>query len=471
MNKTKIICTLGPASSTITTIKKLINAGMDVARINMSHSNHKTAEKLFTNARKARESLNKSVALMVDTKGPEIRISTFKNGKVELKKSQFFSLLTYEEIGDEKKVSLKYTNLIKQVKIGQKIFANNAQIVLKVVKILENEILTKVLFGGILSNNKALNIPKIAPKVDFLSQEDKDDLIFAIKEKVSFVAASFVSCEKDVLDLRSFLDNNGGQKVKIISKIENDIAVKNLEKIILKSDGIMVARGDLGVDIPMERLPLIQKMAVEKAIFHGKIVVIATEMLESMTHSLRPTRAEVSDVAGAVFEMATATMLSGESAVGINPENVVKTMSKIQRATEKNMKYYESFLKNNRKITSISDAISKSVCTNAIELKAKLIIVFTHSGESARLVSRYRISTPIFALTPFEEVYYNLALQWNTQPYLIKDEKFESEEEMQQYAKNLAVKKGLVKSGDKIIIQHGRVNQKATTDMLKVITI
>lgn len=259
MNKTKIICTLGPSSNTINTIKKLINAGMSVARVNMSHTNHKVAEKLFLNTRKARESLNKSVALMLDTKGPEIRISTFINGKVQLEKGQFFSLLTFSEQGDQTKVSLKYTNLIKQVKIGQKIFANNAQIVLKVVKILENSILTKVLFGGTLSNHKALNIPKLIPKLDFLSQEDKDDLLFGIKQNVSFIAASFVSSEKDVIKLRDFLNQNGGQKIKIISKIENNLSVKNLEKILFHSDGIMVARGDLGVDLPMEKLPLIQK--------------------------------------------------------------------------------------------------------------------------------------------------------------------------------------------------------------------
>lgn len=471
MNKTKIICTLGPASNTITTIKKLICAGMDAVRVNMSHSDYQTAEKLFSNTRKARESLDKSVALMLDTKGPEIRISTFKNGKAELKKGQYFSLLIYEQDGDNTKVSLKYTHLIKQVKVGQKIFANNAQIVLKVEKILQDEILTKVLFGGTLLNNKALNIPKIVPKIDFLSKEDKNDLLFAIKEQVSYISASFVSCPQDVTDLRVFLDENDGKEIKIISKIENNIAVKNMKKIIEKSDGIMVARGDLGVDIAMEKLPLIQKKAVEKAIAQGKIVVIATEMLESMTQSLRPTRAEVSDVAGAVFEMATATMLSAESAIGINPENAVKTMNKIQKATEKSIPYHQNFLANEKKPTSVSDAISKSVCTNAIELKAKLIVTFTHTGESARLISKYRIATPIIAITPFEHAYYRLSLLWNTHPILIKNKKLETEQEMYEYAKNIALKKHLAKSGDKIIVQHGKVNQKTNTNMLKIITI
>ena len=471
MKKTKIICTIGPASNSPAILKKLYHAGMNVVRINMSHGNHEYAQKIVNNAIKFREQNKKSLALLIDTKGPEIRIKTFKNSSVELIKGQDFTFTSREVEGDETIVSLKYKQLVGEIKVGQKIFANNAMIILKVKAKTETDIICKVVFGGKLSNNKGLNIPGITPSGDFLSQADKEDLLFAIKNNANYIAASFVAKEKNVLDMRKFLDDNGGKDIKIISKIENDEGVRNLEKIIQSSDGLMVARGDLGVEIPISRLKEEKKKSVELSIKYGKIVVIATEMLESMVNSSRPTRAEVSDVANAVYEMASSTMLSAESAVGINPVNVVTVMNNIHEATEKSLNYDKHFMSSLTKATSITDAISQSVCTNAIALKAKLIVVFTHSGESARLLSKYRIKTPILAVTPSDKVFHNMALTWGVQPFKLEKTDLETEEKMQEYAKELAIKLKFAKKDDIIIVQHGRPGQQGSTDMLKVLKI
>ena len=330
---TKIICTIGPACATESILKEMNKEGMDIARLNMSHGNHESHQKLIDEMVNLRN--KNKIKLMIDTKGPEIRIGYFENGAVNLEAGQQFVFTTRDIIGNEKQVGLRYKALPNEVKKGTKIFANNGLLVFEVIKVTKTDITTKVLFGGKLSNNKGLNVPKLVPSTPYLSDIDKQDILFAIKNKADYLAISFVSNKQNVLDIRNFLKENGGENIKIISKIENASGVKNAQSILSVSDGLMVARGDLGVEIPLEKIPPIQKRLISLCNVEQKMCVVATEMLESMTNSTRPTRAEVNDVAEAIYEEATATMLSGETASGINPVLVVKTMANIIKETEK----------------------------------------------------------------------------------------------------------------------------------------
>jgi pyruvate kinase len=469
MKKTKIICTVGPASNNLATLKKMAHAGMNVVRINMSHCNHTFAQGIVDNVVKLRQQLSKPIAIMVDTKGPEIRIKTFKNNCVELVKGQTFTLTTREVEGDNTQVSLAYKNLPNQVAPNQKIYLNNAMVVLKIKTVTPTDIVCKVIFGGVVSSNKSLIIPNVVPIGNFLSQADKQDLLFAIKNKANFIAASFVSTPENVLEMRKFLDANGGNQIGIIAKIENHDGVKNLKKIVQVADGVIVARGDLGVEIALEKLPAIQKQAIFMCNQHGKIGIVATEMLESMTHSIRPTRAEVSDVANAVYQLASATMLSGETAVGVDPARSTSVMNKIGIEIEKHIDYNQQFSTTTHPNSCVTDAVSKSSCTNAITLGAKAIVVFTHSGESARLLAKYRTSIPIIAVTPYEHVYHSLALVWGVTPFCVQESELDSQSKFHEIAKILAKKFHFAKTGDLIIIQHGKPNVKGSTDTLKVI--
>ena len=333
MRITQIVCTLGPACDNKSILKKMCDAGMNIARLNMSHGTHQTHQALIDKLPTLRAKRN--LKLMVDTKGPEIRISTFLEGSVMLETGQQFVLTTKEVDGNKDVVSLQYKQLVRQVKVGDKIYANNGMIVLCVVKTTKTDIITKVEFGGKLSNRKSLNIPNVIPQGAYLSEADKSDLLFAIKNNADYVALSFVSNQQNVKDVRKFLNDNGGQNIKLISKIENYQGVLNAESILDVSDGLMVARGDLGVEIPLEKIPPVQKRLISLCNAKRKFVIVATEMLESMTNSTRPTRAEVNDVANAIYEEANATMLSGETASGINPVLVVQTMAKIIDEIEK----------------------------------------------------------------------------------------------------------------------------------------
>lgn len=331
---TKIICTLGPACEKFDTMQKMFDAGMSVARINMSHGTYDTLQSLINTAKPLRR---KGLELLIDTKGPEIRIGTFEKSEVELKKGQKFTLTTRGVPGNEHEVRLRYKILVNQVKPGDIILANNGQIKMKVVEVNSTDIVTKVLFGGKLSNNKSLNVPGVVPAAPYLSEQDKSDILFGMKNKPDYLALSFVSCAQDVIDVKKFLKAKKCDKVKIIAKIENGAGVKNASEILKECDGLMVARGDLGVEIPLEKLPMIQKKLISLCNVRRKFAIVATEMLESMTYALRPTRAEVTDVANAIYEEANATMLSGETSVGRDPVMVVETMSKIIREVEKVM--------------------------------------------------------------------------------------------------------------------------------------
>ncbi len=331
---TKIICTLGPACEKFETMQKMFDAGMSVARINMSHGTYETLQKLIDTAKPLRK---KGLGLLIDTKGPEIRIGTFEKNEVELKKGQKFTLTTRGVLGNEKEVRLRYKILVNQVKPGDTILGNNGQLKFKVMEVTNTDIVCKVLFGGKLSNNKSLNVPGVVPAAPYLSEQDKNDILFGMKNKPEYLALSFVSCAQDVKDVKKFLKAKKCDYVKIIAKIENESGVKNAGEILKECDGLMVARGDLGVEIPIEKVPMIQKKLISLCNVRRKFVIVATEMLESMTYSLRPTRAEVNDVANAIYEEANATMLSGETSVGRDPVLVVETMSKIIREVEKVM--------------------------------------------------------------------------------------------------------------------------------------
>ena len=335
MEITKIICTLGPASNDARIIEDMAKKGMDFARINLSHGTYESHQEIIDNFNKVKDKY--SLKLIADTKGPEIRVGKFKKGFVELKKGKEIILTNEDILGDEKRVSVTYKNLIKQISVGQKIYANNGMLVLRVKEKNNSEVTCKIVYGGRLTNNKGLNVPDIEIQSKFISKQDEEDLLFAIKNKVDFIASSFISSKQNVLEMREFLDKHNGENIKIISKIENKLGVKNIKEIIEVSDAIMVARGDLGVELPLEKLPFVQKQIIKQCVKSKKPSIVATEMLESMTESIRPTRAEVSDVANAVYESASATMLSGETAIGINPPNVVKTMSKILNETEKHL--------------------------------------------------------------------------------------------------------------------------------------
>ncbi len=336
---TKIVCTLGPACNDTNTLNEMFESGMNIARLNMSHGTHQTHQELIDKLVSLRK--DKGLKILIDTKGPEIRIGTFENDYIMLEDNDEFTLTTLDILGDNTRVSLKYKELINDVKVGDKIYANNGMIVLQVKDITQTDIICNVLFGGKLSNNKSLNVPGVVPSTPYLSQADKIDLLFAIQNKADYIALSFVSNKQNIVDVKEFLKENGGENIQLIAKIENASGVENAEEILNECDGLMVARGDLGVEIPLEKIPPIQKRLISLCNVKRKFCIVATEMLESMTNSTRPTRAEVSDVATAIYEETNATMLSGETASGINPVLVVQTMAKIIEEIEKQMYFHK----------------------------------------------------------------------------------------------------------------------------------
>lgn len=469
MKKTKIICTIGPACDDKDSLISLMKAGMNVARINMSHGTHESHQKTIDNIKAARSELGTPLALMLDTKGPEIRLGEFPKRGIELAAGDIFTLTKKQIMGTKKIASVSYQQLIDDVCVGDKIYANNGMLVLKVVAKKNDSIDTKVLFGGKLTTHKGINVPGVKIHSKFLSEADKSDLLFAIKNDADYIAASFVSNKEDLFEMKDFLKNNGAKDIKIIAKIENGEGVKKIDEIIENSDGIMVARGDLGVEIPLEKIPHIQKKIIKACNNEGKISIVATEMLESMTNSLRPTRAEVSDVANAIYERATATMLSGETAVGINPLRVVKTMAKIISETEKNISYNNKFLRSEYKTLSISDSVASSTCKNLVSLGSPACCVYTETGSTAELISRYRIKNRIIALTSNQKTFNQLALCWNTTAILTK--MLENEYEMIENAKYICKTLHLGKTNDIIVMVVGAPKQTGKTNTIKILNL
>ncbi len=469
MRKTKIICTLGPASETEEVIRELIISGMDVARINFSHGEHHEHKKKVDIIKKLRAELGTHTALLLDTKGPEVRLKKFKDGKATLKTGGSFSLYLTDREGDENGVSITYTGLWRDVTVGSRILVDDGLIELRVDNVNETEIKTTVLNGGKLSDKKGINVPGIKLSMPFLSEKDKDDLAFGVREGFDFIAASFTQSAEDIRMMRDELEKHGGGDIRIIAKIENTAGVENVDEILNEADGIMVARGDLGAEVPMENIPILQKQLISKCYNAGKQVITATQMLESMTQNPRPTRAEITDVANAIYDGTSATMLSGETAMGKYPVEAVKRMAKIAMRTESDIDYKKRFFDNRfGGFTNVTDAISHATCTTAHDLGAKTIITVTTSGYTARLLSRFRPQTDIIACSPSEKACRHMNMSWGVIPLLV-DKVAESSEELLEMAVDEAYENGYVEYGDLVVITAGLpLGVSGTTNMLKV---
>ncbi len=455
MKKTKIICTLGPAVDKPEVLEKLILAGMDVARINFSHGNYKDQQPRIENFKKVREKVGRPVALLLDTKGPEIRIGKFESGEIELKEGDTFTLVNEDILGNHEKVSITYKNLYNEVEIGTNILINDGLIKIEVVEIKDTDIICKVIDGGKLTNTKSINIPGMAINLPSPTAKDIEDITFGIKAGFDYIAASFVRTPEDVLNIRKILEENDGEHIKIISKIENRQGIDNFDEILEVSDGIMVARGDLGVEIPMEEVPICQKQFISKCNKAGKPVVIATQMLESMIHNPRPTRAEVSDVANAVYDMTSCVMLSGESAAGEYPVECVETMVRICEAIENSVKYWKRF-KNKERNSEIEDYeynLNYSTCSTAMDLGAKAIFAYTDTGRTAKMIAGFMPQCPIYVITSNKQIVKQLSLVWNTYTILV-DQK-EHVNDMIDQGIEIAKQNKFIEEGDIVIIAGG----------------
>lgn len=468
MRKTKIVCTLGPSSRDEKTLLKMLKSGMNVARINLSHGTHEYHKETIELFRKVRDSLDIPAAVILDTKGPEIRIGKFKNGKEILEEGGIFTLTTNEIVGTEEIVSISYKYLPQQINVDDTILVDDGRISLKVERIENTDIVCRVISGGEISDRKGVNVPDVKLDIPYLSEADQKDLIFATEVDADFIAASFVRSKEDVIALRNFLDYHGGYKIKIIAKIENIEGVNNFDEILSHSDGIMVARGDMGVEIEFERLPGLQKKFIKECYRAGKMVITATQMLESMIHNTTPTRAEITDVANAVFDGTSAIMLSGETAIGEHPELVVKTMAKIARQAEKDafeLNSYDDFQYLNN-TADVTNAICDAACTTARDIKAKAIIAITKSGYTARKVSKFRPRESIIATTPNEKTYHQLSLSWGVHP--VKSLFQENADDLFDHSIACAKRYGYLKANDRVVITAGSDN---STDLLKVQTV
>lgn len=470
MRKTKIVCTLGPACSDEATITAMCNAGMNVARLNFSHNTHEDHKKRIDLVKKVREKLGLPIALMLDTKGPEYRIKTFKNGKITLKEGDDFTFTADEIEGDEKRVSINYKGLAADLQKGDKILLNNGLLSFEVVNTTNTDVNCKVVIGGELSDRKSMSFPNKTLKQKYLSEQDKEDIAFGIKEGIDFIACSFVSCKQDLLDVKNFLAEIGAKETELIAKIENRSGVDNIEEISEECAGIMVARGDMGVEIPFEELPAIQKQIITKCRMLGKRVITATEMLESMISNARPTRAEISDVANAVYDGTSAIMLSGETAAGKYPVLAVETMARIAESTEKNIHYKKRFLSAEFKIKNTVDAISHATCGMAIDINARAIAVCSLSGMTARMVSRFRPPVDIIGLTTDQKTWQKLSLSWGVIPVMC--ENYPSTDVLFYSAQKLTKETLKLNDGDKIVITGGVTNGKSgNTNLIKVETV
>ena len=465
MNRTKIDCTIGPACSDIETLKSMMIAGMDVARFNMSHGTHESHKQLIDLVKQARFELGLPVAIMLDTKGPEIRIKQFKKGKIMLKKGQDFALTTENVEGDETIVSVTYNRLPSIVKKGTRILLNDGLIELVVTGKTNTVIYTEVDVGGELSNNKSINIPSVELNMEYLSINDKSDLAFGVQNGVDCYSISFVNSAQDVQDVRNYLASLGEKDAFIISKIESAKGVERMDEIIRASDGVMVARGDMGVEIHFEKLPAIQKEMIKIANDLGKYSITATQMLESMVTNVRPTRAEISDVANAIYDGTSAIMLSGETSAGKNPVLAVETMQKIATEAENSINYSNP-IANLHFAKDITSGIGYAGCALASSLNAQAILVTTNTGASAISISRFKPECPIIALTPNYKVYFKLGMLWGVYPIL--DKVYFNTDELLKSAREKAKQNKLVKSGDLVIQTAGVVTGSTGSNMLVV---
>ena len=468
LRKTKIICTLGPASESEEVIRELMLAGMNVARLNFSHGTHEEQRGKLERVKRVREELGLPVALLLDTKGPEIRTGEFEKGKVELKKGQTFVLTTEDVLGNEGKVSITYKNLVKDVQEGDSILIDDGLIGLKVVKVTEKEIICSVENGGTVSNKKGINVPGVELKMPFISKKDKDDILFAVKEGFDYIAASFTRTADDILEIRRILEENNCNFIKIIAKVENDQGIKNVDEILRVADGVMIARGDMGVEIPLEEVPSIQKKLIRKAFETGKPIITATQMLDSMMKNPRPTRAETSDVANAIYQGTSAIMLSGETASGQYPVEALKTMVKIALRTEADIDYDERFKRRSiEDRTDITNAVSHATCTTAVDLHASAIITVTKSGRTVGMVAKHHPGCMIIGCCMDDYVCRQLNLYWGVQPLLLPKE--EDADALFNSAVAAAEEAGLVSRGDLTVLTAGvPLGVTGTTNLIKV---
>ena len=467
MRKTKIICTIGPASANEKTLTQMCLAGMNVARLNFSHGSREEHKEKIDLIKRVRENLDMPIPIMLDTKGPEYRIKTFKSGSVEVRDGAQFIFTTDDIEGDETKVSVSFEGLIRDLSVGDRILVNNGLVVFEVNELTDTEAICTTIVGGVLSNRKSMSFPNKVMSGPYLSEQDKADLLFGIENDVDYVAASFVSTKADVVALRQFLNDNGGSNIDIIAKIENQAGVDNIEEICEACEGIMIARGDLGVEIPFVKVPSVQKLLISKCRMLGKRVITATEMLESMIQNPRPTRAEISDVANAVYDGTSAVMLSGESAAGKYPVEAVRNMAQICEYTEQHISYKDRFLTTEFRIKNILDAISHATCAMSIDVDAKAIVVCSVTGTTARMVSRFRSPVDIVGLTTDKKVWRKLALSWGVTPMLT--EKFNSVDVMFYKAKECARAALNLNAGDNVVLTAGPINgQCGNTNTIKV---
>lgn len=471
MRKTKIVCTVGPASSDPAVFAEMCRAGLNVARLNFSHGTHEEQQKKIDMIKSVREELRLPIAILLDTKGPEYRIGTFRDGPVTLRDGAEFTFTTRPDAeGDETQVSVSYPGLAAELAPGDTILVNNGLVIFEVARIEDTEIHCRVVAGGQLSDRKSMSFPGKSLRQVYLSERDKEDLLFGIENGVDYVAASFVSCKQDVVDVKDFLTAHGGSGIDIIAKIENRSGIDNIEEICEVCEGIMIARGDLGVEVPFVELPAIQKHLITTCRLLGKRVITATEMLESMIQNPRPTRAEISDVANAVYDGTSAVMLSGESAAGKYPVRTVQTMSEICEETERHIHYETRFRNYKFQIRNLLDAISHATCGMAIDIGAKAIVVSSLSGRTVRMVSRFRVPTDIVGMATNKAVWYKLALSWGVLPVLC--ETFDSTDVLFYHARKAAKEALHLQPGDNIVMTGGAINgSSGNTNLIKIETI
>ncbi len=472
MRKTKIVCTLGPSTETEEIIEQLCLAGMNVARVNLSHNTHADHKRRIDTVKRVRERLGLPIAIMLDTKGPEYRIKTFENTTITLSDGDTFTFTTDEVEGNESRVSVNYKNLPNELTKGDRILLNNGLLCFRVESIDGSDIRCKVECGGVLSNRKSMSFPGKLMQKQYLSDQDKEDIRFGVEQGVDFIACSFVSKRQDLSDIQNYLDSIQADGVELIAKIENQAGFDNIEDICDACDGIMIARGDMGVEIPYEQLPYIQKKLITTGRMHGKIVITATEMLESMTENPRPTRAEISDVANAVYDGTSAVMLSGETAAGKYPVEAVIAMAKITETAENSINYIKRFRNTGAdfETKSITDAVSHATCTMAIDTNARAIVACSLSGKTARMVSRFRSPVDIVAVTADVRTWRRLALSWGVIPAVC--EMFSSSDVLFYTAKKTAEAILSLKQGDRIVITGGvKTGKSGNTDLVKIETV
>ncbi len=472
MRKTKIVCTIGPSSNDREILREMLKAGMNVARVNFSHGTHEGHKKTIETFREVRDEMGIAAAVLLDTKGPEIRVGNFENGEEILEDGQEFTLTTRDIVGTKEIVSVTYKDLPKEVRHGNRILINDGKIVIYVIETTETEVKGRVIHGGKISNHKGINLPNVNLNMPYMSEQDKSDLIFGVENDVDYIAASFVRTANDVKEVKNILHEHGGNEIKVIAKIESTQGIENFEEILQEADGIMVARGDMGVEVAYEKLPGIQKRIIRRCVQSGKVVITATQMLESMITSPIPTRAEITDVANAVFDGTTAVMLSGETAAGRFPIESVATMAKIAEQAEDDVPTMQGTVREHTwhemNSSDVTNAVGHAACTLAKDIKSGAIMAITKTGYTARRMSKFRPTTKIIGATPYVKTYHQLSLIWGVVPMMAE---YRADiEDLFVHCVNRAEEEKMIDIGEKVVITAGLpVDVPGNTNIIRVI--